>query len=63
MALITSDCDAMRIHEHQMALITSDCAPCSSQSTFILPPGKLGDFDVKERPPHPETLAPTCIHG
>ena len=25
MALITSDCDAMRFHDHQMALITSDC--------------------------------------
>ena len=25
MALITSDCDAMRIHARQMALITSDC--------------------------------------
>ena len=24
LALITSDCDAMRIHEHQMALITSE---------------------------------------
>ena len=24
MALITSDCDAMRTHEHQMALITSE---------------------------------------
>ena len=27
LALITSDCDAMRIHEHRMALITSDCVP------------------------------------
>ena len=27
MALITSDCDAMRVHEHQMALNTSACAP------------------------------------
>ena len=27
MALINSDCDAMRIHEHQMALITSECTP------------------------------------
>ena len=27
MALITSDCDAMQLPEHQMALITSDCAP------------------------------------
>ena len=26
-ALITSDCDAMRTHEHQMALITSECVP------------------------------------
>ena len=25
MALITSDCDAIRIHEHQMAVITSEC--------------------------------------
>ena len=25
MALITSDCDAMRPHPHQMALITSNC--------------------------------------
>ena len=25
MARITSDCDAMRTHEHQMGLITSDC--------------------------------------
>ena len=25
MALITSDSDAMRLHEHQIALITSDC--------------------------------------
>ena len=31
MALITSDCNAMRIHEHQMARITSECA-CPSQS-------------------------------
>ena len=27
MALITSDFDAMCFHEHQMALITSGCAP------------------------------------
>ena len=27
LALITSDCDAMRLREHQMALVTSDCAP------------------------------------
>ena len=27
MALITSDCDAMRLREHQLALITSGCAP------------------------------------
>ena len=27
MALITSECDAMRSPEHQMALITSDCVP------------------------------------
>ena len=25
MAPITSDCDAMRLPEHQMALITSEC--------------------------------------
>ena len=30
MALITSDCDAMRIHEPQMALITSECVPFRS---------------------------------
>ena len=28
--LITSDCDAMRIHEPQMALITSECVPFRS---------------------------------
>ena len=27
MALITSYCDAMRIHEHQMVLITLECVP------------------------------------
>ena len=27
MALITSDCDAMRSPEHEMAPITSDCPP------------------------------------
>ena len=26
MALIPSDCDAMRVHEHRMAPITSECA-------------------------------------
>ena len=26
MAPITSDCDAMRVREHQLALITSECA-------------------------------------
>ena len=29
MARITSDCDAMRTHGHQMAVITSECAPFS----------------------------------
>ena len=32
MALTTSDCDAMRIHEHRMALITSGCAPSTAGS-------------------------------
>ena len=27
MALITSDSDAMRLHVHQMDLVTSDCVP------------------------------------
>ena len=30
MAPITSDCDAMRTHEHQTALITSECAPVTA---------------------------------
>ena len=33
MALITSDCDAMRIHEHQMALITSEVSRSDSRFT------------------------------
>ena len=33
MALITSYCDAMRTHEHQMALITSECAPAGCFTT------------------------------
>ena len=36
MALITSDCDAMRIHAHQMALITSGCAPCRDNWASIM---------------------------
>ena len=32
MALITSYCGAMRAHEHQMALITSECVPCGPQA-------------------------------
>ena len=36
MALIISDCGAMRIHDHQMALITSDRVPlwCSRADFF-----------------------------
>ena len=47
MALITSDCDAMRIHDHQMALITSDRRPRveargagSSSHNMDCPPAK-----------------------
>ena len=36
MALITLDCGAMRLLEHQMALITSDCA----QGTFCWNTGR-----------------------
>ena len=36
MALITSYCDAMRNHEHQMALITSECVPQASIVTSLL---------------------------
>ena len=43
MARITSDCDAMRTHEHQMALITS---------------GAVGDQAVGRRSPTPASLAP-----
>ena len=35
MALVTSDCGAMCIHDHQMALITSGCAPF--QATKFVP--------------------------
>ena len=33
MALITSDCGATRLREHQTALITSDCAPSRPPAT------------------------------
>ena len=35
MALIASDCDATRTHQHQMALITSDRAPVQRESKRI----------------------------
>ena len=39
MALITSDFDFMRAHEHQMALITSECVPF--RHGLSPPPGVL----------------------
>ena len=48
MALITSDCDAMRINEHQMALITSECRRYSKKLRFCYPAlsGVLGGQTV-----------------
>ena len=48
LALITSDCDAMRIHEHQMALIISECRRYSKKLRFCYPAlsGVLGGQTV-----------------
>ena len=35
MALITSDCDATRTHEHRMALIISECAPAEAKEAQL----------------------------
>ena len=40
MALITSYCGAMRTHEHQMALITSECVPFTGDCLRDQDPGK-----------------------
>ena len=49
MALITSYRGIMRTHEHQMALITSECAPLHSQS----PSDHQDPLARRRPPPHP----------
>ena len=46
MALITSDCDAMRIHTHQMALITSNHPPgrCRAGTAKSFAKSSMGAF-------------------
>ena len=41
MALVTSDCGAMRSAEPQMALITSDCAPSRKRHATIADPQQV----------------------
>ena len=45
MTLITSDCDATRNHEHQMALITSGCARCRELILGASAAGGVGHAD------------------
>ena len=61
MGLITSDCDAMRTHSHQMALITSECVPaaCVVGSHALLSHGRK--VRIRDcRPRGPQTAGADC---